>query len=44
MIVVVMRGQGKNLVMDRNSIIKKQRIKNFDQNSYHVHQKKAKNM
>ena len=44
MIILAMRGQGKNLVFDRNSIVKKWKFENFDQNSCYILQKKAKNM
>ena len=44
MIILAMRGQGKNLVFDRNSIVKKWKFENFDQNSCYIPQKKAKNM
>ena len=44
MIILATRGQGKNLVINKNSIIKKQKFGNFDKNSCYIHQKKAKNM
>ena len=44
MIILVLRGQGKNLVIDRNSIVKKQKFENFNQNSRYIPQKNAENM
>ena len=38
MIILAVRGHRKNLVFDRNSIVKN------DQNSCYIHQKKAQNM
>ena len=44
MIILAIRGQGKNLVIARNSIVKKGKFEKFDKNSYYIPQKKAKNM
>ena len=38
------KGQGKNLVINRNSIVKKWKFENFDQNLCYIPQKKAKNI
>ena len=34
MIILAVRGQGKNLVIYRNFVVKKQKLENIDQNSY----------
>ena len=41
MIILAMRGQGKNLVIDKNSIIKKWKFENFYQNICYIHQNKS---
>ena len=33
MTILAVRGQGKNLVIDRNSIVKKRKFEKFNQNS-----------
>ena len=43
-IISAMRGQGKHLVIDGNSIVKEQKFENIDQTSIYIPQKKAKNM
>ena len=44
MVILAVRGCGKNLITDRNFIAKKWKIEKFDQNSCYIPQKKAKNM
>ena len=44
MIILAMRGQGKNLVFDRNSIVKKRKFEKFNQNSWYIPQKNAENI
>ena len=41
MITLALRGRGKNLVIDRNSIVKKCKFENLDQKSCYIPQKKA---
>ena len=42
MVILAVRGHGKNLVTDRNYIVKKKKNWNFDQNSYYIPQKNFK--
>ena len=43
MTILAVRGGGKNLVINRNFIVKKWKFENFEQNSCYIPQKKAKN-
>ena len=44
LIIFSARGLEKNLAFDRNSVVKKRKFENFDQNSCYISQMKAKNM
>ena len=44
MVILAVRGHRKNLDTDRNSILKKLKFLNFDQNLCYIPQKKAKNI
>ena len=42
MTILALRGGGKNLVINRNFIVKKRKFENFDENSCYIPQKEAK--
>ena len=44
MIILAVRGRGKNFVIEKNITVKKWLFENFDQNSCYIPQKKAKNV
>ena len=44
MIILAVKGQGKDLVIYKNSIVKKWKFDNFDENLCFIPQKKAKNI